>query len=283
MVHWRSVLRQMGLPLEFLLQVEDFSFLWAMEKLEKEAVQARRAVLHGACLAARSALQEMRRRDGSRDEAPSLVSVPRERAQEAFVAASHRDVELEDLQEVFRPVAILHDESLRGNRCGFLFLDDAAAPTGLVKALMAVTAVHAAQLRVLGEMHLLPPAHPWEGRTRRRWIQGQGIQPPSRRERGGPYWRLGKHNLWRLNVLSWNERLALAALAGTALREAILLAPSRLVPKVGIVIETARDMGRTLIAVPLEACPARLRGPLRTIGSTGTLDMPTIFDDMGGF
>jgi len=281
MVNWRAVMRQMSVPLEFLLQVEDFSFLWATEKLEKEAVLARRTVIHGACLAAKTVLQELRARQAAGEDAPSLVHVPEQVAREAFDMASRTEVELEALQEVFRPVAVLHDEALRGSRCGYLFLDDAAAPSGTVKALTAVAAVHSSHVRVLGEVHLLPPAHPWEGRTRRRWIQGRRIQPASRSERGGPYWRLGKHNLWRLNVLSWNERLALAALVGTSLREAILLAPSRLVPKVGSVAETARETGRTLIEVPLEACPPHLRGPLRTMPAAGARERPSMFDVAG--
>jgi hypothetical protein len=273
----------MNIPLEFLMQVEDFSFLWATEKLEKEAVLARRTLLYGACLAAQPLLQEVRAREAAGEETPFLLRVPRDAAREAFETAMCGEVELEDLQPLFRPIAVLHDESLRGSRCGFLFLDDAAAPGGIIKGLTAVTAVHAAQLRVLGEIHLLPPAHPWEGRIRRRWIQGRGVQPPTRRERGGPYWRLGKHNLWRLNVLSWNERLALAALVGTAFHEAILLAPSRLVPKVGYVTETAREMGRRFIEVPLEACPPHLRGPLRTMTNQGVRQTPSMFDVAGGF
>jgi hypothetical protein len=271
----------MNIPLEFLFQVEDFSFFWPAEKLDKESLLARRTVLYGACLAARTTLDEFHGQERTGDDLPCLVRVPPEVAREAFETASRKEVELEELQKVFRPVAILHDEPLRGSRCGYLFLEDGSAPKSSIKAMGAVAAVHTAWLRVLGEAHLLPPAHPWEGRVRRRWVQGRGIQPASRKERGGPFWRLGKHNLWRLSVLSWNERLALAALVGTSLPEAILLAPSRLVPKVGYVTETAREAGKRFIEVPIDACPPHLRGPLRTLAATVPTGRPSMFDVPG--
>ena len=76
---------------------------------------------------------------------------------------------------------------------------------------------------------------------------------------------MGHHNLWRLDVLPWNERLALAVLVGTAAREALCVAPSRLLPRVGYVAEVARQMGRTLIGIPLDACPKEMRGAMRNL------------------
>jgi hypothetical protein len=111
----------------------------------------------------------------------------------------------------------------------------------------------------LGDVMFVPPALRGELRTRSAWLRKHPIDLPSCRESGGPYWRLGRYNLWRLDVLGWPERLALAALVGTNRRTAVLIGPSHLFPRVGFVIETARQMGRTLIGVPIEAVPARLR------------------------
>jgi len=173
MVNWRAVMAQVNLPLDFLLQADESTFLWATEKLQKGAVLARRVVLHGACLAAREALQELRAQEAAGQDTPHFVCVEKDAARQAFNEANRDKVGIEELQEVFRPVAILLDESLRGNRCGFLFLDDPSAPERIIKALTAVAAVRREQLRALGEVHLVPPALASEGRVRRRWIDAR--------------------------------------------------------------------------------------------------------------
>ena len=163
------------------------------------------------------------------------------------------------LRETFHPTALLYEADPRRTETAMLGLRDANRRITLF-GMTAMGEYHGnRRFNALGDVMFAPPAVRGEVRERSEWLRQHPLDLPSWRESGGPYWRIGRYNLWRLDVLGWPERLALAALVGTNRRVAVMVGPRQLFPRVGFVIETARQMGRTLIGVPIEAAPERLR------------------------
>ena len=194
--------------------------------------------------------------------AEPLVTVDHDSAARAFATLSNdpaSPIDVRALLDTFHPTALLYATEAQARETALLGLRDAARRSTL-HGLTAMGEYRGGRrFNALGEALFVPPALRGEVRARSAWIRKQGLDLPSWREAGGPFWRLGRYNLWRLDVLGWPERLALGALVGTQRRVAVLVGPSHLFPRVGFVVETARQMGRTLIGVPLEAAPARLR------------------------
>jgi hypothetical protein len=157
----------------------------------------------------------------------------------------------------------LYEANLRGRSCAYLALEDGAAPDRIWKGLAAVAAIHSPRLRSLGEAFFVPPVLKSHGPQRARWIAERGLDPPGRGERGGPFWRLGQHGLWRLETLTWSEVLLLAGLLGTSASEVVLVAPPRLMPRIGFVAQVAAETSRRVIGIPLDTCPKEWRPVLR--------------------
>ncbi len=192
---------------------------------------------------------------------PAVIVDP-ERAADAFATVAddpHEPVDLRGLLDVFLPTALLYEETPNVRETALLGLRGPVRASKLY-GLTAMGEYHGRRrFNALGDVFFTPPALRGELRARAAWIREQELDLPSWREAGGPFWRLGRYNLWRLDALGWPERLALAALTATNRRTAVVVGPSHLFPRVGFVVESARAMGRTLIGVPLEAAPARLR------------------------
>ncbi len=279
---FRQLLRQTHFPLQAFFEAEESALLWMGEDLPPAGVHARQLVLLGTGMAAAGVLTDLQELRLRGEEPPALVHVDASAARTAFAAARDDAGALDALLPLFRPTAVLFDESLRGNSSGVITLEDRAGPTKILKGIAAVAAIRPPALRTLGEAYFVPPAVPTEGRARCAGSLAVALDPPPRQERGGPFWRLGHHSLWRLDVLPWNERLVLAALVGTASREALCLAPSRLLPRVGYVAEVARQLGRTLIGIPLDACPKEMRGGLRSVKCGHVPLAPSILFDAEG-
>lgn len=164
-----------------------------------------------------------------------------------------------ELLNVFHPTAILYEADPRRPETTLLGLRDSTRRATL-QGMTAMGEYHGnRRFNALGDVVFVPPAVRGHVRARSAWLRKTALDLPSWRESGGPFWRLGRYNLWRLDVLGWAERLALGALVGTDRRIAVVLGPRHLFPRVGFVPETARQMGRTLIGVPFEAVPEPLR------------------------
>jgi hypothetical protein len=166
---------------------------------------------------------------------PPLVVVDPNTAARGFERAMQERRADRVLFDVFRPTALLYEAAARPRDHALVGLRDSVAQSQLMKG----------------------PKR-GEARERSRWLRASELDPPRWDERGGPFWRLGRFNMWRVDVLGWHERLALAALVGTTRTEAVLLGPPKLFPRIGFVAEVARCLGRTLVGVPLDTCPDRL-------------------------
>jgi len=178
----------------------------------------------------------------------------------AFAESMTKSLVIDDLFAVFRPTVLLYDTALHRDEHPIIGFKDRAGPRRIVKGLTAVgEPARGGNFRALGDVFLVPPGLRGEGRKRGRWIRARALDPPLLGERGGPYWRLGQYNLWRLDVLGWPERLVLAALVGTACSEAVILGPPQLLPRIGFVAEVARQMGRRLIGIHSDCCPEPLQ------------------------
>jgi hypothetical protein len=190
---------------------------------------------------------------------PPLVVVDPNTAARGFERAMQERRADRVLFDVFRPTALLYEAAARPRDHALVGLRDSVAQSQLMKGLTAVgDYVRRGRYRVLGDLFFVPPAKRGEARERSRWLRASELDPPRWDERGGPFWRLGRFNMWRVDVLGWHERLALAALVGTTRTEAVLLGPPKLFPRIGFVAEVARCLGRTLVGVPLDTCPDRL-------------------------
>ena len=278
---WRDMLRRFHVPLPHVLYLEPGLRRYRLDSLDAEAVRVRRIALYGACSAAAAALAAGQAPGAAaaasaRSSAPpkpattvpsgfpdAVTWVDLDLARTCFERAYEDPDSCSRLPEVFLPTAFLFEERLRGGSNSYFCLEDGAAPEGIHTGLAAVVSVLRGRLRILGETFFVPPVLPRDGSARAAWVQSCRLDPPRHGEPGGPFWRLGRHGMWRLDVLAWNEILALAALIGTSARTAVVVAPPQLVPRVGFVAELARQLGRSLVGVPLEACPRPLRGMLR--------------------
>jgi hypothetical protein len=259
-VIWRDMLRRFQVPLATALYAESGQSRLELDMLDADSVRARRTALFGACSAAAELV-------ATPTPGPHTgpVWVDLERARSCFTRAIEHPESCSDLLPVFRPTAFLFEENLRGRGSHYFCLADDAAPPSIFTGLAAVASIATASIRSLGETYFVPPVPRRDGPAREAWIHAMGLDPPRHGEPGGPFWRLGRHGLWRLDVLAWNEILVLAALIGTNAREAVVVAPRHLLPQIGFVAEIARQMQRTLIGVPLEACPRPTRGMLRDL------------------
>ncbi len=278
---WRDMLRRFHVPLPHVLYLEPGLRRYRLDALDADAVRVRRIALYGACSAAaavagkessvasaatsRTAFAAMPAGSVPSGFPDAVTWVDLDLASACFDRAFENPDSCEDLASVFQPTAFLFEESLRGGSNSYFCLEDGAAPQGIHTGLAAVVSVQRSRLRTLGETFFVPPVLPRDGSARAAWVEARRLDPPLHGEPGGPFWRLGRHGMWRLDVLAWNEVLALAALIGTNAKTAVLVAPRHLVPRVGFVAELARQMGRSLVGVPLEACPRPLRGLLRDL------------------
>ncbi|UCE02515.1 MAG: hypothetical protein JSW67_14930 [Candidatus Latescibacterota bacterium] len=190
---------------------------------------------------------------------PPLVLVDPDTAARGFERAMQERRADRALFDVFRPTALLYEATARPRDHALVGLRDSVSQSPQMKGLTAVgDYVRRGRYRVLGDLFFVPQAKRGEARERSRWLRASALDPPRWDERGGPFWRLGRFNMWRVDVLGWHERLALAALVGTTCTEAVLLGPPKLFPRIGFVAEVARCLGRTLVGVPLDSCPERL-------------------------
>lgn len=293
MRRWNELLRMLDLPRS--TQFEDGSSL-ALRlggSLTTSVMRATQHLVLGGCRAAAAAL-EPQRGDAARSasNAPStramsvddqhaglravdvlsddpsappfepLVLVDHETTARAFADLSEDlsgKIDTRALRNAFHPTALLYEANASGTETTMLGLRDSERRHTLIGMTAMGEYQGSRRFDALGDVLFVPPALRGELRSRSAWLRKHPLDLPSCRESGGPYWRLGRYNLWRLDVLGWPERLALAALVGTNRRTAVLVGPSHLLPRVGFVVETARQMGRMLIGVPLEAVPAGLR------------------------
>ena len=259
---WRETLRRFHVPLENVLYTELGQQRLDLDRLDAKAVRARRTALFGACSAAATCVDLLAPHPHPTGEP---VWVPLDRARCSFERAAETPDPGDALQRLFRPTVFLFEESLRGRGGHSFCIEDDAAPPGIYTGLVALVSVTTPRVRTLGEAFFVPPVTRHDGAARAAWIESRQLDPPRRGEIGGPFWRLGRQGIWRLEVLSWNEILVLAALVGTAARQTVVVAPRHLLPRIGFVADLARQMERTLIGVPLEACPRPLRGMLREV------------------
>jgi hypothetical protein len=202
------------------------------------------------------------RKGGEDARSDPVRLVDRDTAVAAFEdALAAEPVSLEDLQDSFRPTAILYQAGRFETDADLLTFHDTAPPHDVLKGLSVGRDTWEDRERrvwVYGDTLLVPPATRGWGRRRQEWIQQSQLEPPPITEHAGAFWRLGGSRLFYLQILSAHERLVLAALVGTNRRECVLVAPQPLFPKVGFVVEVAREMGRTIFCVPLDCVPARL-------------------------
>ena len=255
---WRELLRNFHLPLQDMLVAPETQDEFGCGRFDASAVEIRLRALHGACLAAE--IPAPRQSDSL---SPHLVCLDAELAAACFARARRATNTLDDVLSIFRPTVFLYEANLRGRSCAYLALEDGAAPDRAWKGLAAVAAIHSPRLRSLGEAFFVPPVLHAQGHQRARWIHERGLDLPCRGERGGPFWRLGQHGLWRLETLAWSEVLVLAGLIGTSAREVVLVAPSRLMPRIGFVAQVAAETSRRVIGVPIDTCPKEWRPVLR--------------------
>ncbi|MFQ5599573.1 MAG: hypothetical protein ACE5G2_03345 [Candidatus Krumholzibacteriia bacterium] len=252
---WNEFLRTLNIRGHLFDQDGPYSIMLGSRLLNR-SIFALRTAIFGACMAARETL-----RSAGDVREPMLIADPGA-ARRAFENVQREGdlLLLEDLLEVFLPTALLYETGSPHGETVTVGFRDEAAPNKILKGLTAAGEVEDPhRYRAMGDVLLVPPAVRGEGRKRGHWIRTCQLDPPLWSEHGGPYWRLGQWNLWRLDVLGWHERLALAALVGTSAEAAVVLGPPNLFPHIGFVAEVAREMGRTLIGVPFEACPPELR------------------------
>ncbi len=256
---WREFWRNFHLPLQDMLVAPETQDEWSCGRFDAAAVEIQQRALHGACLAA-----ESHAAPGLSNSAPQhLVCLETALAAACFAQARRATDTLDALLPIFRPCVFLYEANLRGRSCAYLALEDGAAPDRSWKGLAAVAAIHSPRLRSLGEAFFVPPVLHAQGPQRERWIGERGLDLPCRGERGGPFWRLGQHGLWRLETLSWSEVVLLAGLLATSAREVVLVAPPRLMPRIGFIAQVAAETSRRVIGVPLDACPKEWRPVLR--------------------
>jgi len=262
---WRDMLRRFHVPLPTALYADPGQTRFKLDMLDADSVRVRRTALFGACSAAAEFLTTSPPEAEPQRLGATPVWVDPETARRCFESAGTKPELCDRLPHVFRPTAFLFEENLRGRGSHYFCLEDDAAPQGIYTGLVAIVSVTSPHIRTLGETYFVPPVPRRAGPARESWMQSRHLDPPRHGEPGGPFWRLGRHALWRLDVLAWNEILILAALIGTNAREAVIVGPRHLLPRIGFVAELARQMERTLIGVPIEACPRPLRGMLRDL------------------
>jgi hypothetical protein len=235
---------------------------------------ALRAALLGCVRAAKSGLAL---REPSETWEP-LCMVDALAATEAFRnTSSEAAVDLRRLLEVFMPVTILYPSPRRASYAELTWWQDEARPDGFIKGLVWVSnrpvEGESGAIEVLGETFFMPPASRGaEGRLRSNWVRAARLDLPQLDEAGGPFWKLGQSESWRLQVMSGAERLVLAGLIGANAETCAVLAPLRSFPRVGFVCETARRLGRTIACVPWEAIPADLADELQRARRRGLQD-----------
>jgi len=231
-------------------------------EMSPDTITTLRTALFGTVLAAGAA-----RRDLPPGPQPELVEARADTTGAAFaVALAEEPLRLDQLLPHFVPAAFLYTSAPARTRLDFLWTLDRASPPGCLKTLTVlsngITAARGTEMKVHGDAFLMPPALRGEGKLRSDWVRRVGLDPPRRRDACGPYWRLGNREAWRLDVLSWHERLVLAVLIGTGMETCAVLAPAAHFPRVGFVLETARRFGRTIVCVALEHVPDTMRARL---------------------
>jgi hypothetical protein len=258
------------LGIEFL-GGDDLSLQLYGPTIAPECITTIRTALFGACLAAGAA-----RRDLGPGPVTLLVEARADTTRAAFdVALSEEPLRLDQLLAHFVPAAFLYASNrVAQQRIEYMWGLDRVSPPGCLKNLTAMANVPlldgSEALTALGDTFLMPPAVRGEGVQRTTWAREVNLDPPRRRDLCGPFWRLGRRNEWRLNVISWHERMILAALLGTTFETCVVLAPAAHFPRVGFVYETAQRFGRTIVCVPLEEMPERLRERLESTRRTNS-------------
>jgi hypothetical protein len=224
-------------------------------RLPPDALRARRRLVLGTARAARAVL--------ARHEPGPVVWADAETARRAFADAPE-DPGIALLCREFLPTVLLHDGESGDAAVDLHWWRDAAPPRTVGKGILGVTADSRRRHRIAGEVMLVPPAHRGEGRRRVEWLREVGLEPPAVQDPLGPYWSLGELEAWWIEVIGWRERLVLAGLLGTRMPAAVVVGGPDALPRIGYVVEKARELGRALVGVPLAAVPEDLRAALAT-------------------
>ena len=227
--------------------------------LSPASVRARRRLVLGASRAAQAALAE--RPAADRDEPIGFAS--QATAETAFRAVTGVEVRVEILFAGFLPTVVLYPDRSPANLASLHWWYDDVPPHEYGKGLVRIV-THGGRRRSSGEVFLLPPALRNEGRRRIDWMRSVDLDPPRVRDNAGPFWTLGESEIWRLDFLGWHELLILAAVIGTRIPVTAVVCELESVPRIGYVVETARELGRTVVHVPLAAVPEELRAALET-------------------
>lgn len=222
-----------------------------------DEVHAARGVLAAASRAARSALAHA--------TGPVCI-VERQAVREAFAGFDPQvTYRIEQLLGVFLPTTLLYTQEPALLENGFMYQRDGVAPVQWMQGLCYGhdAVLPEGQVVVMwGETILIPPAVRGEGARRSDWVRHTDLDAPRWREAGGPFWRLGRSRLWRLQVISWHERLLLAALLGTSRDSCVLVSPAVHFPRAGFVLQTAAAMGSRIACLALEDLPEAARDVL---------------------
>ena len=247
-------------------------------EMSRDTILDLRTALFGTLLAAGAA-----RRDLPPGPLPDLVEARADTIRAAFaVALAEEPLRLDQLLPHFMPASFLYTTVPVRSRLDFVWTLDRASPPGCLKTQSVVAngmaAARGGETKVYGDTFLMPPAMRGEGKLRTEWVREVGLEPPRRRDACGPYWRLGHREAWRMDVLSWHERLILGALIGTEMETCAVLSPERHFPRVGFVRETARRFGRTIVCVALKHVPEAMRTRLENARRTQVVpDAPEEF------
>ena len=239
------------------------------------AIQARRRLVLAASWAAHAALAER----STADRNAVLGFASPSTAEMAFRAAVGADVRLEMVLAAFTPTVVLYPDNGPSETPRAQWWRDGVPPHEFGKGIVQIGPI-AGQVRVRGEAFLMPPALRGEGRRRGDWVRGSDLDPPRNRDEAGPFWSLGETELWRLDLLGWHEQLVLAAAVGTRMSVAAVVSEPNAFPRIGYVVETARERGLTLVHVPFSAVPAGLLEVLEaTRGVRSTVEQGLVTAD----
>jgi hypothetical protein len=227
--------------------------------LDTTAQEARRAVMLGAARAARAALD---RRDPADRDGPVCIA-PAAAVEAAFAATLAAPVRLDILLAAFVPTTLLYESDLDPRGHDVVCCRDGAVPSDVAKALLHVDSDRLENpWRVRGETLFLPPVGRGEGRRRAAWVRQQELELPSLQNGTDPFARMGRARRWKADLLGWHERLVLAGVLAAHSAVTVVVGPERRVPRIGWAVETARQLGRTIVGVPMDLLPGELRAAL---------------------
>jgi len=216
---------------------------------------------HRLVLAASTVAQEALRSCSPRR--PGWIEVDAADGARAFDAALDWPAPaLQELLDAFVPTTLLAARPAPGRDAHAAGLDDGTSCPAWVGMSASVSDGRHGEA-ALGDTWLLPPVHRRESARRQRWIEERLIEPARRDEPGGPWWRIGMWNRWRIPVLGWPEQLVLAGLVGTACTASVVVGPPELAPRVGFVPHVAAWLQRTLVYVSDAALQPRVRAAMR--------------------